>query len=74
MSHAHHRSDDELIASTHNTARFFAETPHLAWVFLIGTLIWGVYAFAAMPKRKDPDFPILYAAVIVPWPGFYPIL
>jgi multidrug efflux pump subunit AcrB len=65
----HHRSDDELIAETANTARFFTKNTHLAWVLLVGTLIWGVYAYLMMPKRKDPNFPVLFAAVVCPWPG-----
>jgi multidrug efflux pump subunit AcrB len=65
----HHRSDDELIRARPNTARFFTENTHLAWVLLVATLAWGVYAYLMMPKRKDPNFPVLFAAVICPWPG-----
>ncbi len=64
-----HRSDDEIIATTHNTARFLTEHRHIAWVLLVATLLWGVYGYIGMPKRKDPAVPVLYAAAICPWPG-----
>ncbi|MGE0812933.1 MAG: efflux RND transporter permease subunit [Vicinamibacterales bacterium] len=66
---ATHQSDDQLIARTRNTARFFTETRHLSWVLLVGTLIWGVYGYRQMPQRKDPDIPIRQALVLCPWPG-----
>src|SRR5215510_2204670 len=64
MSH-----DTHLLEQTHNTARFFTETRHVAWVLLIATLIWGVYGYITMPKRKDPDIPIRQALALCPWPG-----
>ena len=64
-----HKSDAELIATTHNTARFFTENRHIAWVTLIAVVIWGIYGYARMPKRKDPDIPIREAQAICPWPG-----
>src|SRR5262245_66249180 len=67
MSHGH--TDQEMVARTHNTARFFTETRHISWVLLIGTMIWGVYGYLRMPQRKDPDIPIRQAAALVPWPG-----
>lgn len=68
MSSAH-RSDDDLVAHTQNTARFLTENRHIAWVLLVATLLWGLYGYTGMPKRKDPAVPVLYAAVVCPWPG-----
>ena len=67
MAHGH--TDDETIARTHNTARFFTESRHIAWVLLLATMVWGVYGYWRMPQRKDPDIPIRMALVLVPWPG-----
>jgi multidrug efflux pump len=67
MAHGH--SDDEIVGRTHNTARFFTESRHIAWVLLLATLVWGLYGYWRMPQRKDPDIPIRMALVLVPWPG-----
>ncbi len=64
-----HRSDADLIGSSRNTARFFTETRHIAWVLLIGTVAWGIYGYARMPQRKDPDIPVRVAVALCPWPG-----
>ena len=69
MSRPHHRADDEIIRSTHNTSRFCVENPQLAWVLLIGTVAWGVYGYLNMPQRKDPDIAARQAVVITNWPG-----
>jgi multidrug efflux pump subunit AcrB len=66
---AHGKSDADLIQGTHNTARFFTENRQIAWVLLVGTFLWGVYGYIHMPKRKDPVFPVIYAAAVAPWPG-----
>jgi multidrug efflux pump subunit AcrB len=66
---SHGKPDVELIRETHNTARFFTENRQIAWVLLVGTVLWGVYGYMHMPKRKDPLFPVIYAAAVVPWPG-----
>jgi multidrug efflux pump subunit AcrB len=66
---AHGRSDDEIVHTTRNTARFFTETRHVSWVFLIFTVAWGAYGYFSMPQRKDPDIPIRDALVLCPWPG-----
>ena len=65
----HGMSDDDIIRSTHNTARFFTVNRQIAWVLLVGTLLWGAYGYIQMPKRKDPLFPINYAAAVGVWPG-----
>lgn len=65
----HGRSDADLIAHTHNTARFFTENRQVSLVLLVATLIWGIYGYIEMPKKKDPEFPVIYAAAVCPWPG-----
>lgn len=69
MSNLHHRSDAEIIAKTHNTSRFCVENPQVAWVLLAGTMAWGIYGYANMPQRKDPDIPARQALVVTNWPG-----
>jgi multidrug efflux pump subunit AcrB len=64
-----HKSDTDLIQKTHNTARFFVENRHISWVLLLGTIVWGIYGYFAMPQRKDPDIPVRQAAVLTPWYG-----
>jgi hypothetical protein len=64
-----HRPDAEIIATTHNTARFFTENRQISWVALILVIAWGIYGYAKMPKRKDPDIPVKEAQVICAWPG-----
>ncbi|MGH9369127.1 MAG: efflux RND transporter permease subunit [Thermoanaerobaculia bacterium] len=61
--------DEEILRTTHNTARFFTEQRHIAWVLLIGTLLWGVFGYFSMPQRKDPDITIREAVAVCPWPG-----
>src|SRR5262245_3568633 len=61
--------NDEQLLKTHNTARFFTETRHVAWVLLIATMLWGVYGYMRMPQRKDPDIPIRQALASCAWPG-----
>jgi multidrug efflux pump subunit AcrB len=69
MAGGHGQSSSDFIAHTHNTARFFTENRHISWVLMMAVLLWGVFAYQKMPKRKDPNFPVIYAAVICPWPG-----
>src|SRR5689334_10480026 len=64
-----HKSETEMIEKTHNTARFFTENRHISWVLLIGTILWGVFGYATMPKRKDPEIPVRVAVAIATWPG-----
>src|SRR5262245_55270341 len=59
----------DAIARTRNTARFFTESRHIAWVLLLATMAWGVYGYLRMPQRKDPDIPIRQALALVAWPG-----
>ena len=64
-----HRPDAEIIATTHNTARFFTENRQIAWVTLLLVIAWGIYGYQKMPKRKDPDIPVKEAQVVCAWPG-----
>ncbi len=64
-----HRPDNEIVATTHNTARFFTENRQISWVALLIVIAWGIYGYDKMPKRKDPDIPVKEAQVICAWPG-----
>jgi multidrug efflux pump subunit AcrB len=64
-----HTGDGERIHTTRNTARFFTENRHVAWTVLVAVVLWGVYGYATMPKRKDPDIPVRVAVALTPWPG-----
>ena len=66
---SHGRRDEDIVRTTHNTARFFTETRHVSWVMLVFTLIWGVFGYFKMPQRKDPDIPLRVAAAMITWPG-----
>jgi multidrug efflux pump subunit AcrB len=63
------RSSKELIKSTHNTARFFVEHPHVSWMVLALMFLWGVYGYYHMPQRKDPQVSVRVAMAICNWPG-----
>ncbi len=63
------RSTQDLIARTHNTARFFVEHPQLSWISLLGLLIWGVYGYFHMPQRKDPEIAVRVAVASCSYPG-----
>ncbi len=65
----HHDSDRDMIAKTRNTARFFTENRQIAWVVLVAVLLWGAVAYVSMPKRKDPELPVRFAAAAIAWPG-----
>src|SRR5689334_4655308 len=69
MKSSHVQSAGDPILKSRNTARLCVEHPHLTWVLLIGTVIWGIYGYTHMPQRKDPDIPIKAALVVTPWPG-----
>ncbi|HQB30957.1 MAG TPA: efflux RND transporter permease subunit [Syntrophales bacterium] len=52
-----------------NSARFFVNNRHVAWVLLLAVVFWGVFAVIEMPKRKDPEIPVRVAVAVCPWPG-----
>jgi multidrug efflux pump subunit AcrB len=62
-------SDLDATPPRHSAARFFVENRHVSWVLLVGVITWGMWAYTAMPKRKDPDIPVRQVAVVTPWPG-----
>jgi multidrug efflux pump subunit AcrB len=65
----HHSTDQEMIRTERNAARYFTENRQIAWVVLVATVIWGVYGYIRMPKRKDPEFPVVISAAVCAWPG-----
>ncbi|HJZ99467.1 MAG TPA: efflux RND transporter permease subunit, partial [Candidatus Solibacter sp.] len=69
MKNTHLHAAGETPAQPRNFARLCVEHPHVTWVLLIGTVIWGIYGYTHMPQRKDPDIPIKAALVVTPWPG-----
>lgn len=64
-----HKTDEQIVQSTHNLSRFFVENRQIAWVLLIATVLWGYFGYRRMPQRKDPVIPVLTSSVAVPWPG-----
>jgi multidrug efflux pump len=62
-------ADLETAPPRYSIARFFVENRQVSWVLLVGVIGWGIWAYAAMPKRKDPDIPVRQVAVVTPWPG-----
>jgi multidrug efflux pump subunit AcrB len=62
-------TDFEATPPRLSVARFFVENRQVSWVLLVGVIAWGLWAYAAMPKRKDPDIPVRQVAVVTPWPG-----
>ncbi|MBS1877629.1 MAG: efflux RND transporter permease subunit [Acidobacteria bacterium] len=69
MSAGHAPPDPKSVEHLKNTARFSVENPHITWVLLIGTIVWGLFGYFKMPQRKDPDIPAKQAMVVTPWPG-----
>src|SRR5580693_363903 len=64
-----HRSEADIVANVHNTARFFTEHRQVAFILLLGVFAWGWYGYHHMPKRKDPSIPIRVAVASTQWPG-----
>src|SRR5207237_5164469 len=48
---------------------YFTESPQVAWVLLLATLVAGTFGYLRMPKRKDPLIPVRVAVAVTPWPG-----
>jgi multidrug efflux pump subunit AcrB len=68
--HAQDRArDNELIAKGRNTARFFTENRHIAWIALLATIAWGAWGYARMAKAKDPTIELRLAVAACVWPG-----
>lgn len=64
-----HKTSEDLLKHTHNTARFFVEHPQVSWAALFALFIWGMFSYSRMPQRKDPDVPIRVAVALCDWPG-----
>jgi multidrug efflux pump subunit AcrB len=64
-----HKSESELLAARHNTARYWVKTRAVAWVTLVATVVLGALGYRAMPKRKDPYIKARSAVAITAWPG-----
>jgi multidrug efflux pump subunit AcrB len=64
-----HLDDATLVATRRNTARYFTEQRQVAWVALVGTVLWGIVGYFSMPQRKDPEIPVISAFVICSWRG-----
>jgi multidrug efflux pump subunit AcrB len=52
-----------------NISQFFVSKRPIAWTAMVAVLVWGVYAYTAMPKRQDPIIPVVTGVVITPYPG-----
>ena len=62
-------TDQELIAHTHNTSRFFVEHRQIAWASLVFAVAWGTSGYFSMPQRKDPEIPVRVGVALCKWPG-----
>ncbi len=51
------------------TSQFFVYKQPVAWTALVATLLWGWYAYRAMPQRHDPVIPIRMATIVTIYPG-----
>jgi multidrug efflux pump subunit AcrB len=63
------RRDQSVIADRRNTARFFVENRHIAWVAFVAMFAWGAYGYSKMGKAKDPAIDVRIALVACAWPG-----
>ncbi|HEY0193261.1 MAG TPA: efflux RND transporter permease subunit, partial [Kofleriaceae bacterium] len=67
---AHDRVRDQaLVSGKRNTARFFTENRHVAWIALLATIAWGAFGYARMAKAKDPTIEVRIAVASCTWPG-----
>ncbi len=69
MSGSEHEHDAELVRTKRNVARYFTETRQVAWVLLLLTVPWGIFAYLRMPKAKDPLIPVRVAVLTCTWLG-----
>src|SRR5512135_385532 len=51
------------------TSQFFVYKRPVAWTALVATLVWGYFAYRAMPQRHDPIIPIRMATIVTGYPG-----
>ena len=50
-------------------SQFFVYKRPVAWTALVAVLLWGCFAYRAMPQRHDPIIPIRIATVVTTYPG-----
>ncbi len=50
-------------------SQFFVYRKPVAWTALFATLLWGVFAYRAMPQQQDPIIPIRLATIVTAYPG-----
>src|SRR3954462_570335 len=67
--HNEYERDAEMVRTQRNTARYFTETRHVAWVLLVATVAAGILAYVRMPKAKDPYIAVRVAVATANWPG-----
>ena len=51
------------------TSQFFVYNAPVAWTAPVATLLWGCFAYRAMPQRHDPAIPIRMATIVTIDPG-----
>ena len=52
-----------------NTARYFTENLHVAWVALVFTILWGSTDTGGCPRPRIPIIEVRVAVAVCPWPG-----
>lgn len=50
-------------------SQFFVYRRAIAWTLLVATLVWGIYAYHAMPQRHDPQIEVRSGVVLTIYPG-----
>ena len=60
---------DRSVEHAMTTSQFFVYKRPVAWTLLVATLVWGYFAYRAMPQRHDPIIPIRIATVVTIYPG-----
>ncbi|MDY3556470.1 efflux RND transporter permease subunit [Gemmata sp. JC717] len=50
-------------------SQFFVYKRPVAWALLVVTVLWGVFAYAQMPQRQDPQIQIRNGLVLTLYPG-----
>lgn len=63
------KAESDHIDKTRNLSRYFVESPQVGWLLLICTLIWGVFSYDSMEKRKDPLYSNVFCCAVCQWPG-----
>lgn len=61
--------NNQEISGRRNVPKFFVDHPQIAWMLLVGVLVWGWFGYKSMPQRKDPDIPVRVGVAACSWPG-----